>query len=259
MKRRGLPPANQCVTIGEGQTLLHESNAVGRYVGMKPGRLLLQYEGMNPSGSFKDNGMAAAFTHGRMIGATRAACASTGNTSASLSLYCSVTGLMKSVIFVGSGKIAKGKLSQALDYGALTLQIAGDFDDAMRLVERVCESRRIYLLNSINPFRIEGQKAIGFELLHDLRNRRTLLADSDVDAVELLALVVAGGVVVDLLVQDRVERHGGLAGLTVADDQLALTAADGGHAVHGLEATELHGEITYVQQRCPTLGARLAM
>ena len=82
-------PPEQVVTIGEGQTLLQPADAVGQYVGLKPGRLFLQYEGMNPSGSFKDNGMTAAFTHARMIGARRAACASTGNTSASLALYCS--------------------------------------------------------------------------------------------------------------------------------------------------------------------------
>ncbi|NLE39742.1 MAG: pyridoxal-phosphate dependent enzyme, partial [Pirellulaceae bacterium] len=146
-------PVDQCVTIGEGQTLLHCSDGVGRFVGMKPGCLFLQYEGMNPSGSFKDNGMTAAFTHARRIGATRAACASTGNTSASLALYCSVTGFMKAVIFVGSGKIAMGKLSQALDYGALTLQIAGDFDDAMSRVRQISREMGIYLVNSVNPFR----------------------------------------------------------------------------------------------------------
>jgi threonine synthase len=162
-------PVDQCVTVGEGQTLLHASDAVGRYVGMKPGRLLLEYEGMNPSGSFKDNGMAAAFTHARTVGATRAACASTGNTSASLALYCSVTGLMKAVIFVGSGKIAFGKLSQALDYGALTVQIAGDFDDAMARVQEVSAQLGIYLVNSVNPFRLEGQKTIMFRVLEALR------------------------------------------------------------------------------------------
>src|SRR5262245_66228825 len=117
--------ADSVVTVGEGQTLLQQADAAGQFVGMNPGRLYLQYEGMNPSGSFKDNGMSAAFTHARAIGARRAACASTGNTSASLALYCSVTNLMRAVIFVGSGKIAYGKLSQALDYGALTVQIAG--------------------------------------------------------------------------------------------------------------------------------------
>ena len=81
-------PVRQCVTIGEGQTLLHASEGVARYVGVTPGRLFLQYEGMNPSGSFKDNGMSAAFSHARLVGATKAACASTGNTSASLALYC---------------------------------------------------------------------------------------------------------------------------------------------------------------------------
>ena len=162
-------PLENCVTVGEGQTLLHKSDAVGRYVGSKPGNLFLQYEGMNPSGSFKDNGMSAAFTHARYIGAKRAACASTGNTSASLALYCSVTGLMQAVIFVGSGKIAFGKLSQALDYGALTVQIAGDFDDAMNRVREVSAELGIYLVNSVNPFRLEGQKTIMFRILEALR------------------------------------------------------------------------------------------
>jgi len=162
-------PIDQCVTVGEGQTLLHASEGVAKYVGVQPGRLFLQYEGMNPSGSFKDNGMSAAFTHARVTGATRAACASTGNTSASLALYCSVTKLMKAVIFVGSGKIAYGKLSQALDYGALTVQIAGDFDDAMARVQEVSRQLGIYLVNSVNPFRLEGQKTIMFRILEALR------------------------------------------------------------------------------------------
>jgi len=104
-----------CLTIGEGQTLLQQAPGVAEYVGMQTDKLFLQYEGMNPSGSFKDNGMVAAVTHAKMMGATAAACASTGNTSASLALYCGVTRLMKAVIFIGSGKIAYGKLSQALD------------------------------------------------------------------------------------------------------------------------------------------------
>ena len=141
---------------------------VARYVGSTPGRLHLQYEGMNPSGSFKDNGMSAAFSHARLVGATRAACASTGNTSASLALYCSVTRLMKAVIFIGSGKISYGKLSQALDYGALTVQIAGDFDDAMARVQEVSKQLGIYLVNSVNPFRLEGQKTIMFRVLEGL-------------------------------------------------------------------------------------------
>jgi len=162
-------PLQQCVTIGEGQTLLQPSDGVARYVGLQPGRLFLQYEGMNPSGSFKDNGMSAAFTHARFVGATRAACASTGNTSASLALYCSATKLMKAVIFIGSGKISYGKLSQALDFGALTVQINGDFDDAMARVKEVSKELGIYLVNSVNPFRLEGQKTIMFRVLEGLR------------------------------------------------------------------------------------------
>jgi threonine synthase len=162
-------PRERVVTIGEGQTLLQASSGVAKYVGSGAGNLLLQYEGMNPSGSFKDNGMSAAFTHAHTIGAKRAACASTGNTSASLALYCSVTKLMKAVIFVGSGKISYGKLSQALDYGALTVQIAGDFDDAMARVKEVASQLGIYLVNSVNPFRLEGQKTIMFRVLESLR------------------------------------------------------------------------------------------
>jgi len=160
---------SQVVTVGEGQTLLQQADSVAKYVGVQAGRLYLQYEGMNPSGSFKDNGMSAAFTHASAIGAKRAACASTGNTSASLAMYCSVTKLMKAVIFVGSGKIAYGKLSQALDYGALTVQIAGDFDDAMARVKEVSSELGIYLVNSVNPFRLEGQKTIMYRVLEALR------------------------------------------------------------------------------------------
>ncbi len=158
----------QILTIGEGQTILQKADAVAGYVGLDAGRLFLQYEGMNPSGSFKDNGMTAAFTHARMVGARRAACASTGNTSASLAVFCSATALMRAVIFIGSGKISYGKLAQALDHGALTVQIAGDFDDAMQRVQQVARRLGIYLVNSINPFRLEGQKTIMFRVLEAL-------------------------------------------------------------------------------------------
>jgi threonine synthase len=161
-------PPEMAVTIGEGQTLLQNATMVAKFVGLDRGQLHLQYEGMNPSGSFKDNGMSAAFTHARLVNAKRAACASTGNTSASLALYCAVTRLMKGIIFIGSGKISYGKLSQALDYGALTVQIAGDFDDAMARVKEVSSQLGIYLVNSVNPFRLEGQKTIMFRVLESL-------------------------------------------------------------------------------------------
>ncbi|HEY0981049.1 MAG TPA: threonine synthase [Schlesneria sp.] len=156
------------VTIGEGQTILQQSQAVGKYVGMNAGGLYLQYEGLNPSGSFKDNGMTAASTHARMVGAKVAACASTGNTSASLAIYASTTQVFRVVVFVGSGKIAYGKLSQALDYDAKTLQILGDFDDALERVREVAGERGIYLCNSVNPFRLEGQKTIMYRVLESL-------------------------------------------------------------------------------------------
>ncbi len=160
---------DKVVTIGEGQTLLQKADKVGQYVGMSPGNLLLQYEGMNPSGSFKDNGMTAAFTHARMVGAKRVACASTGNTSAALAVYCSATDLgFRAIIFIGSGKIAYGKLAQALDHGALTIQIKGDFDDAMLRVRQVSARLGIYLMNSVNPFRLEGQKTIMYRVLEAL-------------------------------------------------------------------------------------------
>jgi threonine synthase len=161
------------VTIGEGRTNLQQADLLAPQIGLAPspapgrGKLFLQYEGLNPSGSFKDNGMAAAFTHARMVGATRVACASTGNTSASLAMFASLSG-MTGIVFIGSGKIAYGKLSQALDYGALTLQVQGDFDACLHRVRQIAVDRPelgIYLMNSVNPFRLEGQKAIMFRIL----------------------------------------------------------------------------------------------
>ena len=161
-------PAEKILTIGEGQTILQKADALAKYVGSNAGQVYLQYEGMNPSGSFKDNGMTAAFTHARMVGATRAACASTGNTSASLAIYCAASSEMRAIIFIGSGKISYGKLSQALDHGALTVQIAGDFDDALARVQQVGRKLGIYLVNSINPFRLEGQKAVMYRVMESL-------------------------------------------------------------------------------------------
>ena len=156
-----------CVTVGEGQTILQQNDNVGKYAGMNTGNLYLQYEGMNPSGSFKDNGMAAGLSHARLVGASHVACASTGNTSASLALYAHACGITCTV-FIGSGKIAYGKLSQALDYGAQTIQIQGDFDDCMKQVKDVCADLGLYLVNSLNPFRLEGQKTVMLRVLEQL-------------------------------------------------------------------------------------------
>jgi threonine synthase len=155
------------ISIGEGQTILQKNDQVAKYVNMKPGSLFLQYEGLNPSGSFKDNGMTAAFSHAVMVGATSCACASTGNTSAAVALYAQSCGL-KCTVFIGSGRIAFGKLSQAMDYGAQTIQILGDFDDCMRQVQNVCNELGLYLLNSLNPFRLEGQKTIMYRIIEAL-------------------------------------------------------------------------------------------
>ena len=157
------------VTIGEGQTLLLEAaEPLAHYVGLCPGRFFLQYEGLNPSGSFKDNGMTAAFTHAKMVGAKSAICASTGNTASSLALFAAASGALRAIVFVGKGKIAYGKLAQVLDHGARTLQIEGDFDDAMQKVQEVARDPRYYLVNSLNPFRLEGQKTIMFRILESL-------------------------------------------------------------------------------------------
>lgn len=161
------------VTVGEGRTTLQRADALGATLGMNAGQLHLQYEGFNPSGSFKDNGMAAAFTMARLLGKARVACASTGNTSASLAMFARHTTLedgtpMQGIVFVGGDKIALGKLGQALDYGATTIQVRGDFDACMSLVLQSTERLGLYLMNSVNPFRLEGQKAIMYRVLEGL-------------------------------------------------------------------------------------------
>ncbi|MCP4179904.1 MAG: threonine synthase [bacterium] len=158
-------PSEEIITKYEGNTRMYEAGKAGEYAGIK--NFLLKHEGENPTASFKDRGMTCGITAANMLGAKTVACASTGNTSASMAAYAAKAGF-KSIIFIPSGKIAYGKLAQALAYGGLTLQIEGNFDDAMALVREVSEKFNIYLLNSINPFRIEGQKAIGFEILQQL-------------------------------------------------------------------------------------------
>jgi threonine synthase len=158
-------PFDTVVTMPEGNTPIFEMPRSAAFCGMRG--LLCKHQGLNPTGSFKDNGMTSAVTMARKLGARMVACASTGNTSASMAAYAARAG-MQSVVFIPDGQIAYGKLSQSLDYGATTIQVAGDFDAAMRVVQEVCAKGNIYLLNSINPFRIEGQKTIIIEMLHQL-------------------------------------------------------------------------------------------
>lgn len=166
-------PTEVMVTVGEGQTLLQAPDVKALGLPLNDGRLHFQYEGMNPSGSFKDNGMTAAFTMARLLGRRRVGCASTGNTSASMAMYASLTRRqdgtpMQGVVFIGAGKIAYGKLSQALDFGALTLQIDGDFDTCMKRIREAADRLDLYLMNSMNPFRLEGQKTIMYRVLEGL-------------------------------------------------------------------------------------------
>lgn len=170
-------PESSIISRPEGNTSLYPvgldncgaSRAGHRHIGMFAGleRFFLKHEGENPTGSFKDRGMTVGVTLAHLRGARAVACASTGNTSASLASYAAQAG-MQCIVFLPAGNVASGKLAQSLAYGATTIQIAGDFDDAMRLVEQVCNEMGIYLLNSLNPFRVEGQKSIGFEILQQL-------------------------------------------------------------------------------------------
>jgi threonine synthase len=160
-----LPGPGPVVTHPEGNTALYRSDAVARFVGLED--LSLKHEGENPTGSFKDRGMTVAVTHAVRSGARAVACASTGNTSASMAAYAAQAGL-PALVFVPAGRIAAGKLAQALAYGARTLLVRGDFDTCLRLVREASEKLEMALLNSINPWRIEGQKTIVWEMLQQL-------------------------------------------------------------------------------------------
>jgi len=153
------------VARNEGNTSLYDAPTLAAHVGLDA--LQLKHEGENPTGPFKDRGMTVAVTMACALGKRRVACASTGNTSASMASYAAIAGL-DAYVFVPAGKVAFGKLSQAVAYGARTIEIEGDFDRALELVREVCDTQDVYLVNSVNPFRIEGQKAIGFEILQDL-------------------------------------------------------------------------------------------
>ncbi|HTW59691.1 MAG TPA: threonine synthase [Terriglobales bacterium] len=166
---RDLLPAlddeQQAITLREGNTPLYELPQCARIAGLP--RLFGKHQGMNPTGSFKDAGMTVAATFARLAGFRWVACASTGNTSASMAAYAA-RGDMRSLVLVPDGKISWSKLSQALDYGAVTCQLRTDFDGCLRLLQELVCHAPVYQLNSINPFRLEGQKALAIELLEQL-------------------------------------------------------------------------------------------
>jgi len=154
------------VTLGEGGTGLHRSARLGEELGIK--NLYVKNEGENPTGSFKDRGMTVGVTKAVELGVGHVICASTGNTSAALAAYAARAGI-KCTVLIPSGKIAYGKLSQAMIHGAKVLQVRGNFDEALEFVLKLAEKHKdIYLLNSINPFRIEGQKSLGYEICEQL-------------------------------------------------------------------------------------------
>lgn len=153
-------------TLAEGGTGLHHCQRLGRELGLK--RLYVKNEGENPTGSFKDRGMTVALSKARELGKSKVVCASTGNTAASLAAYSARAGL-QCIVIVPEGKVAAGKMLQVMIHGAKIFQISGDFDEAMRAVVELTERRkRFYLMNSLNPFRLEGQKTLAYEVCEQL-------------------------------------------------------------------------------------------
>jgi len=153
------------ISLGEGGTSLNRCVRLSRDLGLR--NLFVKNEGENPTGSFKDRGMTVGVTKALEIGMRKVACASTGNTSASLAAYAARAGI-ECIVLIPSGKVAFGKLTQAIIHGAKVIQIIGNFDEALKIVRKICLSHPIYLLNSLNPFRLEGQKTTAFEIRDQL-------------------------------------------------------------------------------------------
>jgi len=156
------------VTLGEGGTSLNKCLRLSERIGLK--NLYVKNEGENPTGSFKDRGMTVGVTKALELEMMKVACASTGNTSASLAAYAARAGL-ECIVLIPSGKVAFGKLTQAMIHGARVIQIRGNFDEALSIIRKICLSHPIYLLNSLNPFRLEGQKTAAFEIRDQLDGR----------------------------------------------------------------------------------------
>jgi threonine synthase len=150
------------VTLFEGDTPIYDAPKCARYTGLSS--LTLKHQGCNPTGSFKDTGMTAAVTQAVILGARALVCASTGNTAASLAAYAARADV-KCVVLLPAGQVSPAKLAQSMDYGALIFEVAGNFDDCMRLTQELAGIPWIYIANSVNPFRIEGQKTVAYELM----------------------------------------------------------------------------------------------
>ena len=157
------------ITLQEGNTPLIHASKISAFLGRRF-KVYLKYEGLNPTGSFKDRGMTMAISKAKQEGAKAVICASTGNTSASAAAYAARSGL-KCIVVIPQGAIALGKLAQALIHGARVVAIKGNFDDALRIVREISRRYKIVLVNSINPYRIEGQKTAAFEICDFLGRR----------------------------------------------------------------------------------------
>lgn len=158
-------PEESIVSHPEGSTRLYSHDALAKFAGLSI--LFLKHEGENPTGSFKDRGMTTAVSMAKHLKMKAIACASTGNTSAALAAYAGQAAI-RALVILPQGKVATGKLAQTLAYGARCLEVKGDFDEAMRLVQELTQDPEIYMVNSLNPFRLEGQKTIMWEMLQDL-------------------------------------------------------------------------------------------
>jgi threonine synthase len=163
--RELLPISGVPISLMEGGTPLYRCKRLEAECGVK--ELYVKHEGMNPTGSFKDRGMTVGVSRAAELGMKILACASTGNTSASMAIYAAKAG-MKALVLLPSGYVALGKVAQALMHGATVLAVKGNFDDAFLLIQRVCSEKGFYLLNSVNPYRLEGQKTIAFETIDQL-------------------------------------------------------------------------------------------
>lgn len=171
-KYRELLPVDReryITSLGEGGTGLHRSRRLGHELGLR--NLYVKNEGENPTGSFKDRGMTVAISKARELGKKKVICASTGNTAASLAAYSARAGL-ECIVFVPAGKVAGGKMVQVIMHGAKIVQVRGSFDQALEAVVQLSEKRQdLHLMNSLNPFRLEGQKTLAFEILDQLSGR----------------------------------------------------------------------------------------
>ena len=170
--RLPLEPGDPVVSLNEGSTPLIPAERLSEKVGA---RVYLKFDGANPTGSFKDRGMTVAVSRAKGRGVEAVICASTGNTAASAAAYAAKAG-MRGAVIVPEGKIAIGKLAQALMHGARVIALQGNFDDALRIVRELAERHPIELVNSVNPYRIEGQKTAAFEVIEDLGEAPDALA-----------------------------------------------------------------------------------